>query len=120
MRHGQDHHVSQSADWGMSFMWPVCRPDTGTSMACMPPAWHCTGPRQLTRRPSASDVGRRASPEGLSCRCTAGCTELDRRGDSEGTASGWRPTAKRPAYLPLVPEGIEDPAQTPAVLVGHL
>ena len=37
-----------------------------------------------------------------------------------GRPSFWRPGTKRPADFPLVPERVEDPAQTPAVLIGHL
>jgi hypothetical protein len=41
-------------------------------------------------------------------------------GHRKAWPSGWRPGTYRPADLPLMTERIEDPAQTPAVLVGHL
>jgi hypothetical protein len=36
------------------------------------------------------------------------------------SGSGWRPGSKWPADLPFMTERIDDPAQAPAVLVGHV
>src|ERR1700761_1377947 len=40
--------------------------------------------------------------------------------DAGAWRSAGRPAAQRPADLPLVAERVGDPAQPPAVLVGHL
>jgi hypothetical protein len=44
----------------------------------------------------------------------------DTPGYRKARPSGWRPGIYRPADPPLMTERIEDPAQTPAVLAGHL
>src|SRR5262249_15254601 len=44
----------------------------------------------------------------------------ERRWSSGSPCSAWRPHACRPADLPLMTERIENPAQPPAMLIGHL